>query len=328
MLSAAKVALAKLFHSRARSEDDSVGMGFFEHIEELRKTLFRCCAAFALSAAVSLCFYKEIFVWLRWPLDKALALDESRRLAHAAKMAAQNPPDALAGLRALWELLATGKLPAEAAPMASTAVDSPHFHMQVLKLIDIFSVLMDVVLFGGIALSGPFILAFGAGFIAPALTPREKRLIAPVLASATALFFAGAALSFFWLTPISINFSLGLARDFGVQFNWTATDYYSFVVMMTMLVGLVFEFPLVIIGLQYLEITSTRWLFSIWRQALVGILVVAVVFTPLGDPISVSVLTGVLFVLYLISVLVGDRLARIKRRRALASLPEPVDASE
>ena len=51
MFSAAKVALAKLFRSRARSEDEGAGMGFFEHIEELRKTLFRCCAAFAVSAA-------------------------------------------------------------------------------------------------------------------------------------------------------------------------------------------------------------------------------------------------------------------------------------
>ena len=325
MLSAAKVALAHLFRRRALSEEESASMGFFQHIEELRKTLFRCCAAFALSAAVALYFYKEIFAWLRWPLDKALALDKARRLADSAP---PPPPDALAGLKALWQLIATGALPPGAVPPATTAVDSPHFQMQILKLIDVFSVLMDVVLFGGIALSGPFILAFGAGFIAPALTPREKRLIAPTLAAATALFFAGAALSFFWLTPISVQFALSLARDFGVQFNWTATDYYSFVVMMTLLVGLVFEFPLVIIGLQYLEITNTRWLLSIWRHALMGILVVAVVFTPLGDPISVSVLTAVLFLLYILAILSGDWLVRLKRRRALASAPTPLDEGE
>lgn len=312
MLSAAKVALARLFRNRARSGEDDAGMGFFEHIEELRKTLFRCCAAFAVSAGVSLCFYKEIFVWLRLPLEKAVELDRAHRPAVAAASG-----DAFAGIRALWSLLETGVLPASAMP-AAASVDSPHFNMQILRLIDVFSVLMDVILFGGIALSGPFILAALAGFVAPALTPKEKRLITPVLGAATLLFFAGAALSFFWLTPISIQFSMGLARDFGVQFNWTATDYYSFVVMMTLLVGLVFEFPLLIVGLQYLEITSTRWLFSIWRQALLGILVVAVVFTPLGDPLSVSVLTGVLFLLYLMSIVIGDRLARLKRRRALA----------
>ncbi len=60
MLSAAKVALAHLFRRRALSEEESASMGFFQHIEELRKTLFRCCAAFALSAAVALYFDAQL----------------------------------------------------------------------------------------------------------------------------------------------------------------------------------------------------------------------------------------------------------------------------
>ena len=318
MINAAKVALHKLFSSRSRhtGEDEPAGdaMGFFQHLEELRKTLFRCCLAFAVSACLSLVFYKKIFLWLRYPLEQAVAIDNTKLAAEAAATAPVVEPGA--GFSAWLELLRTGRLPESALPAHGLTLEHAASHLQLLKLIDVFTVLMDVILFGGIALSFPFILWSIADFVAPALTEREKKLVRPVLAAAIALFFAGAALAFFWLMPISIQFSMGLARDFGTPLNWTAEDYYSFVLMMPLLVGLVFEFPLLIIALQYLEISNTRWLFSIWRQALVGILVVAIVFTPLGDPLSVCILTGVLFMLYILSILIGDRLVRIKRRRA------------
>ena len=326
MISAAKVALAKLFRSRVRTHEHTEagdGMGFFEHLEELRKMLFRCCAAFAISAAVSLYFYKDIFKWLQYPLDKALRMDADAQAADLAKNAAAHAPGA--GWDALMQLLETGVLPRSALP-AVNSITHPDFHMQLLKLVDIYSVLMDVILFGGIALSCPVILGCIASFIGPALTPKEKRMIAPGLVAATVLFFAGAALSFFWLMPISIEFSIGLSRSFGVEFNWTASDYYSFVVMMTLLVGLVFEFPLVIVGLQYFEITSTRWLFSVWRHALLAIVVISVIFTPLGDPLSLCALSGVLFGLYIVSILVGDWLVRLKRRKR--RLENPYDITD
>lgn len=323
MISAAKIALHKLFSSRSKrmnTVDDGEGMGFFQHLDELRKTLFRCALAFGVSAALSLIFYKHIFKWLQYPLKRALELGEAHRLQdHAEASAAVPGHDVFSGIGALWQLITTGVLPNSALPVSVMTSENMHSHMQILRLIDVFTVLMDVVLFGGIALSFPFIFLAGANFIAPALTSRERRLIIPVVISAVLLFFMGALLSFFWLMPISIEFAMGLARDFGAPFNWTASDYYSFVLMMTLLVGLVFQFPLIIVALQYIEVTTTRWLLKVWPQALFGILFVAVVFTPLGDPLSVSILTGVLFVLYLAAVLFGGWLVARKRRREIAA---------
>lgn len=390
MLAFTKVALNKLFRTRSRGDEDAGEphgeMGFLEHIEELRKVLFRCCLVFAIAAGFSLVYYRDIFRALRWPLEKAMVADAVKRgdaaqlraeaaavrQAEAAKRreaasalpadaaqaeveaaalaetlarterelaereaaealadavsantreavaagGAPKPPvaDPEAGRRVLAAIGETGKIPAEALT-GVIARPGALIHMQVMKIMDVFTILMDVAMFGGLAMAGPFILMFGAGFLAPALTASEKRFITPVILAAMALFCVGALLSFFWLCPISIEFALYLCRQMNLAWNWTAADYYSFVVMMTLLVGLVFEFPLVVVALQYFEVTGTRWLLSIWRQALLGILVIAVVFTPLGDPLSVSVLTGVLFALYLAAIFVGDWLMRMKRRR-------------
>lgn len=335
MISAAKIALHKLFTTRSKgvnSVDEDGGMGFFQHLEELRKVLFRCALAFGLSAAVSLVFYKDIFRWLQYPLKRALKYDEAKRL-HDQALASPATQDVFAGLGSLWELITTGRLPSSALPITAMTSENMQSHMQILKLMDVFGVLMDVVLFGGIALSCPFIFLAVANFIAPALTPRERRLVVPVVLSSVVLFFMGALLSFFWLMPISIEFVIGLARDFGAPFNWTASDYYSFVLMMTLMVGLVFQFPIIIVALQYLEVTSTRWLLKVWPQALFGILAVSVIFTPLGDPVSVCILTGVLFMLYLGAVLLGGWVVARKRRREIAAgirsaEPEVLDPEE
>jgi uncharacterized membrane protein YgcG len=105
---------------------------------------------------------------------------------------------------------------------------------------------------------------------------------------------------------------------FNLTMPWLASDYYGFVTMMTLLVGLAFQFPLVVIILQYLEIVQTRTLFRVWRHVLVGILVASLVISPLGDPVSLSVLTGILFLLYIAAAAVGGLLvrAKIKKRDA------------
>ena len=61
----------------------------------------------------------------------------------------------------------------------------------------VLMVLMQVVFFGGLAISMPFILLFASGFIAPGLTPREKRMLLPGSLAGVGLFLAGAALAFF-----------------------------------------------------------------------------------------------------------------------------------
>src|SRR5277367_40162 len=60
-----------------------------------------------------------------------------------------------------------------------------------LGVVDPFSIHMEISLFGGVMLALPFMLYFLGQFLLPALTPREKRLIAPVFAAGTVLFIVG-----------------------------------------------------------------------------------------------------------------------------------------
>ncbi|MDR1817018.1 MAG: twin-arginine translocase subunit TatC [Puniceicoccales bacterium] len=327
------------------STGDDKEMGFFEHLEELRAMLIRCLLAFVVAMVCAFYFAKDILTFMRRPLQRALAdsseaREAARTAAEKAAEAAQAAQDAAAGasaaadpvqfVSALANLLFNGELapaagsaataPAAAAPalgalekmVESASAIAAGQTTTTLKFMDIFTVLINIGVIGGIALSSAPVLYFAGRFVAPALTPSEKRCLVPFGVAAILLFFAGCAFSFFWLTEVSIKVMFHFIHMFGMNMVWVASDYYSLVTMMTLLVGVTFQFPLVIIILQYLEIVRTRTLFSKWRHVLVGILVGSLLVTPLGDPVSLSMFTIVLFALYMGAAGIGWLLVRGK----------------
>ena len=66
-----------------------------------------------------------------------------------------------------------------------------------------------------------------SGFIAPGLTPREKRMLLPGSLAGVGLFLAGAALAFFFIIPVSLRFSAVLNDWMGIELLWDVNDYYS-----------------------------------------------------------------------------------------------------
>ncbi|MDR2982633.1 MAG: twin-arginine translocase subunit TatC [Puniceicoccales bacterium] len=322
MLRVVIAGLGKLFRSRGH-EEEKQEMGFFEHLEELRRMLIQCIASFVIAMIAAFYFSKEIFAFMRRPLLQAQShLGETEILTDsAATQASQAGGDPLYAVTHIASLILYGETPAEAVTSANT-VTTIHEAVTALKFMDVFSILMNIGMVGGLALSGPFILFFASKFIAPALTEREKKCIVPFCVAAMMLFIAGAMFSFFWLTPISIKVMYHFIQMFDLRMTWMASDYYSFVVMMVLIVAIAFQFPLIVIILQYLEIVQTRTLIKAWRHVLIGILIGSLVITPLGDPVSLSVLTGILFLLYVLAVSVGGVLVRSKQRKRDAEAEE------
>lgn len=195
----------------------------------------------------------------------------------------------------------------------------------VMRFMDTFSILLYIALLGGIVFAGPLMLYRIGKFVAPALTDAERVRLVPFCAASSGLFLAGAAAAFFWLAPLSIGLPYLLAEHFGMQMHWLAEDYYLFVVMLTLFCGLMFEFPLLVVLLQYLELVSRKTLLEKWRWALTGILVAVVLVSPIGDPAALLVFSGALFALYLAAVHAGAFFLR--RKKAREATEERADAS-
>jgi len=266
-------------------------MSFMEHLDDLRISLIRVVTVFAIGMVTALIFYRETPALLNMPLEWAKH-PETSPLAFALSQ----PGEGLVNMGELKEFTFMG----------------------------VWKVLMYAGFGVGVAVASPVFLYETARFVGPALTDREKSGLVPFCGAALILFLMGAALAFYWLSPMSIQIWQHFAEGMKMEVTWQASDYYAFVVMMCLLTGLTFQFPLALIVLMWLELVRPKTLLKSWRGMLVGIMLLVALITPIAEPISLLVMTSVLFSFYLAAVAVGTVIVR-RKRVARGDKPDPED---
>ena len=255
-------------------------MTFLEHIEDLRVSVIRVLTVFAVGMVAALIYYEYIPTLLSLPLNWA-------------KNPETSPLHFIMG-RADESLKSMGEL-------------------KEFTFMGVWSVLMYAAFSAGVAVASPVFLYETARFVGPALTAKEKKALIPFCIAAFFLFLAGAAIAFFWLTPISIQVWHHFASGMGMEVIWKASDYFGLVTMMSLITGITFQFPLALIILMWTEIVRPKTLLQHWRGMLFGIVIVVGILTPIGDIISLSILTSILFGFYLLAIGLGSVLVRRKR---------------
>jgi sec-independent protein translocase protein TatC len=167
-----------------------------------------------------------------------------------------------------------------------------------LAVVDPFSIHMEISIFGGVILSLPCLLYFISQFLLPALTPREKRFIAPIFAAGAALFVVGVVFCYTLVLKTTLQFFFGYSNWLGWSANWTAKALIDFEVQMLLGFGIAFEMPVVILVLNLLGIVSAEQLAAKRRHAAFFIFIAACCIIPSTDLFSLSVLSVPMYLLY------------------------------
>ncbi len=172
-------------------------------------------------------------------------------------------------------------------------------------------IMVYVVLSGGIALSLPFMLYFISGFVAPGLTKDEKKLLLPGAITGALLFIAGVSFAFFLIMPAGIYFSVVLSSSMNLEtlFDWE--NYYSFIIWVTLAIGLAFELPLLEIILLYLGVLNPDFLRKNRRMVILILFIVAAVITP-PDVFTQIALVIPLYLMYEGALFIGTRMRKRK----------------
>jgi sec-independent protein translocase protein TatC len=166
----------------------------------------------------------------------------------------------------------------------------------------------------GVAAAMPVILWQVWRFITPGLYAHEKKYAIPFMVSALSLFALGAAVAYVTLIP-TLEFLTSIGGSDITPF-YTAESYVTLIVWMMLAFGVGFEFPVILVALQMMNVLTPRQLIRWWRMAIVVIASVAAVITPSGDPISMIALAVPMLVLYVMSIGVGAIILTIRRRRS------------
>jgi sec-independent protein translocase protein TatC len=120
----------------------------------------------------------------------------------------------------------------------------------------------------------------------------------------TVLFYAGVAVGYFFIFPLTLRFLVNYNLSSEIINTLSFGSYIDNFMMMLLIMGVVFEMPLVTWLLAVFGILKKRMLIKYQRHAIVAIVILAAVITPTGDPFTLTIVSLPLILLYELSILV------------------------
>jgi sec-independent protein translocase protein TatC len=188
--------------------------------------------------------------------------------------------------------------------------------MIVTTAVEPFTLYVTVSLYAAIALSIPFLLFQIWSFISPALYRHERAYVTPFIALSTISFVIGAAFAYYVLFPPAVKYLLGLGSDF--QLMLRATDYFDFITLIMLAMGVIFQMPAITYVLSRIGLVNHTLLINSWKIAIVVILIVAAVVSPTADIPNMMLFAAPMMCLYVISIFIAWFFGRRRKNDAEA----------
>lgn len=163
-----------------------------------------------------------------------------------------------------------------------------------------FGARIKLSLFGGLFLSSPVILYHIWRFVSAALSKIEKRYILLFGPLSFIFFISGVFFAHFIIVPIGVKFLLGFATDL-ITPMISISNYISFVGLLLLTFGVIFELPLVSLFLTKIGVVTPKFLSSRRKQAVVFIFISAAIITP-PDVVTQVLMALPLLLLYEIGI--------------------------
>jgi len=164
-----------------------------------------------------------------------------------------------------------------------------------------FSLALRVSLWSGLVLASPVVIYQVWRFVGPALTPRERRYVAP-LSGVLAVLFVGGIVAGYLALPLTLRLLIGFGGDV-LEPTIGADFYLRFAMRFLLAFGIAFEFPVFLFTSAVLGLTTSAKLRTWRRYALTAIIVGSALLTPGGDPLTLLLLSVPLYVLYEVTIL-------------------------
>ena len=174
--------------------------------------------------------------------------------------------------------------------------------MSALKPTETFMLSMKLSFFAGIILAFPLLLMFVLQFVLPGLHANEKRVMWPAMAVGFGLFIAGVLFAYYGVLPRALTFFYEWSGSLGVSNDWRIGEYISFATQFTLLFGLSFELPVVVMVFVKLGLLSYETMSRTRSYAILAIFVTAAVLTPTPDVFTLLLMALPMIILYEICI--------------------------
>lgn len=248
---------------------------FWGHLDDLRRVLFKM-------AIVLVVFMAGLFYYMPWIFDNVILAP-----CH--------------GDFALYRLFAriTSRLPG----MEQFSTADFDVHLVNLKLAAQFFTHINLALWMSVILAFPILLYLLWTFVRPALYDNEARGARVAFGLGSLMFYLGVAVGYFVVFPITLRFLFTYELSSVIENTLSLESYISNFMTMNLIMGVVFELPLLAWTLSAVGMLRRRFFSRYRRHAIVVLMILAAVITPTGDPFTLLIVFLPIYLLYEASAL-------------------------
>ncbi len=174
---------------------------------------------------------------------------------------------------------------------------------------DKFMAHLKIAVFTGIIAAAPFWLYQIWSFVAPGLYQKEKKYAANFILSGTLLFLVGVSFSYFLVLPTAFEFLFNFGSTIDKPMI-TISEYMNFVVQMSLMFGVSFELPLILVMLGITGIVSADFLRKQRRVSWLILAVLSAFLTPTPDALSMFMMLIPMLILFEIAIFLVARVEK------------------
>jgi sec-independent protein translocase protein TatC len=156
-------------------------------------------------------------------------------------------------------------------------------------------------LIGGIVLGLPVLFYQAWMFVVPAIHPRTRRMVYSFIIPSLLLAAAGLAFAHFIVLPRVVAALLGITDAVATP-TFGVGETINFVLILLALFAIIFQLPIILVGLARLGIVNAAWLGKYRRHAFFGFVVAGGIAAPDGNPLTMALLALPMYVLYEASI--------------------------
>ena len=167
-----------------------------------------------------------------------------------------------------------------------------------------FLIHMKTAMYAGVLVASPYIIYMLFRFVSPALYDNERRYATLLCGSGYLMFILGTAINYFLIFPLTVKFLGTYQVSPDVVNMLTLQSYMDTLLMMSLVMGIVFELPVVSWILGRMGLVNAQMMQSMRRHAIVAILVVAAIITPTTDAFTLLVVALPIWLLYELSIVI------------------------
>jgi sec-independent protein translocase protein TatC len=258
-------------------------MSFLDHLEELRWHVIRSVIAIMVFTILG-------FVYVKWIFTNII-------LAPAKS-------DFLT-----WRLLC--KLGHAVDKVDLLCIQDIPLELQSRYMTGQFTITIVAAFVLGLVFAFPYVVWEVWRFIRPGLHLKERRNSTGAVAAVSTLFAAGVSFGYFVIAPLMVYVMVNYRISDLIVNQFDITSYVTTFVALVLGSGLLFQLPVVIYFLSKIGLVTPKFLRQYRKHSVIAILIVAAIITP-PDPLSQTLISIPLYLLFEISILISARVERNK----------------